>query len=68
VFDNTSLISSYVQLDLDTTETFSVDYFRGIQSPSVMYDVDVDINVAGLSNYRTFVCIRISDQDDIQDV
>ena len=29
VFDNTSLISSYVQLDLDTTETFSVQTFRG---------------------------------------
>ena len=68
VFAETSLISSYVQLDLDTSETFSVPEFRGIRSPSVMYDVDVDINVAGLSNYRSFVCILISDQDDIQDV
>lgn len=65
---DTSLISSYVQLDLDTSETFSVPDFIGISSPSVMYDVDVDITVAGLSNYRTFVCISISDQDDIQDV
>ena len=33
-----------------------------------MYDVDVDINVAGLSNYRSFDCIFSGGQEDIQDV